>query len=122
VRDTALGVAPGADWIAAVAGLASDTTSIFDAYDWAANPDGNINTTDDIPDAISCSWHLLGFASICTTVLDQTVDAVEALGIVNVFIAHNKFQEEPPKNWILRPGNRADDGVTNFAVGALGPT
>ncbi|MEA3296913.1 MAG: S8 family serine peptidase, partial [candidate division Zixibacteria bacterium] len=43
------GVAPGAKWIsAAVIDIAG--TSIIDAFEWAVNPDGDLNTVDDVPD------------------------------------------------------------------------
>ena len=57
-----LGVAFGAKWIAACAidfdpyGTTTYTSYIFSAFEWALNPDGNLNSSDDVPDVINCSF------------------------------------------------------------------
>ena len=53
-----LGVAPGANWIAAkTLNTSPHTSNSIAAFQWAADPDGNPGTLDDVPDAISCSWY-----------------------------------------------------------------
>lgn len=98
-----IGVAPGADWIGAVGPV----------WEWAANPDRNPYTTDDVPDVINISF-ITG-----STCLDQywdMIDMVEALGTV-VIIAAGNAGSSPYS--VYGPGNRAVDSLTNFAVGSI---
>jgi len=107
------GVAPGADWIAAVA-IDVPGASIFRAFQWAADPDGDPNTDTDVPDVINHSWGIPAIG--CADLLWQVIDNTEALGIVNIFAAGNSG---PNPMTTLNPANRAEDSLTNFAVGAL---
>ncbi len=111
--DLVIGVAPGADWIAAVA-IDVPGASIFECYQWAADPDGDPNTITDVPDVINSSWGIPGIG--CSDILWQVIDNTEALGIVNIFAAGN---EGPGAMTLRNPADRADDSLTNFAVGAL---
>jgi hypothetical protein len=111
-----VGVAPGADWIAAVA-FDVPGASIFEAYQWAVDPDGNPNTISDIPDVINHSWGVVGIG--CSDLFWDLIDNSEALGIVNIFSAGN---EGPGEFTIRNPANRAADSITNFSVGALNAT
>lgn len=106
-----IGVAPGADWIAAVA-IDVPGVSIFEAFQWAADPDGDPNTVSDLPDVINHSWGIKGIG--CSDILWQAIDNTEALGIVNIFAAGNEGTTMSIRN----PANRAQDSITNFAVGA----
>jgi len=108
-----IGVAPGADWIAAVA-IDVPGTSIFEAFQWTADPDGDPNTVTDLPDVINHSWGVIGIG--CADIFWDVIDNVEALGIVNIFAAGN---EGPSSESIRNPANRAFDSLTNFGVGAL---
>jgi hypothetical protein len=112
------GVAPDAKWISAgVIDIAG--ASIIDAFEWAADPDGDPNTVNDMPDVINHSWgyehRLLG----CEDVVYSMVDATEALGIVNIFAAGNSG---PSDSSIYNPANRANDSLDCFAVGNLRST
>ncbi|MEE9443849.1 MAG: S8 family serine peptidase [candidate division Zixibacteria bacterium] len=109
-----IGVAPGADWIAALA-IDVPGASIFDAFQWAADPDGNPNTVTDIPDVINHSYGIkdIGCSELFWGVIDNLEDG---LGIVNVFSAGN---EGTTANAIRSPANRAEDSITNFAIGAV---
>ena len=99
-----VGVAPGAKWISAM-GI---------DFQWAADPDGNPNTTADIPDAINFS---MGFAfGRCWDIYWDEIDMVEALGAVVVFAAGNGGYGPYT---IISPADRADDSLTNFAVGSI---
>ncbi len=111
-----IGVAPGADWIAAVA-IDVPGTSIFEAFQWAADPDGDPNTATDIPDVINHSWGILGIG--CSDIFWDVIDNVEAMGIVNIFAAGNEGLSEYSTR---SPANRALDSLTNFAVGAVDTT
>lgn len=112
VTGDTIGVAPGADWIAAAA-IDVPGVSIFQAFQWAADPDGNPNTVSDLPDVINNSWGIQDIG--CSEVLWNVIDNVEALGVVVVFSAGNEGYAEMS---LRNPANRADDSLTNFAIGA----
>lgn len=101
-----VGVAPGARWIAAA-------SNYFGELEWAADPDGNPNTTSDVPDVINHSW---GWDCNCSHLCDRLIDITEALGIVNVFAAGNGGAEPMT---ILYPACRVKDSLTNFSVGSI---
>jgi len=105
------GVAPDARWIsAAVIDLAG--SSIIDAFEWAANPDGDLNTVDDVPDVINHSWGVIDIA--CENIFFNLIDYTEVLGIVNIFACGN---EGPGEQTIRNPANRALDSLDCFCVG-----
>jgi subtilisin family serine protease len=110
-----IGVAPDAKWIsAAVIDIAG--ASIIDAFEWAADPDGNPNTISDIPDVINHSWGVNNFNLGCDEYFWQMIDNTEALGIVNIFAAGNSG---PIGFSIVNPANRAKDSLDCFAVGNI---
>jgi hypothetical protein len=98
-----IGVAPGADWIG----------SEGPAWEWAANPDRDPYTTDDVPDVINISF-ITG--SDCPDQYWAMIDMTEALGIVNIIAAGNAGSR--PFS-VYGPGSRALDSLTNFAVGSI---
>jgi len=110
-----VGVAPGAKWIAAaVVDIAG--ASILDAFEWAADPDGNPNTVADVPDVISHSW---GFELMsCADVFYDAIDNTEALGIVNIMAVGNAMYQTGPTN----PADRALDSLDCFSVGNINHT
>ncbi|MDD4051870.1 MAG: S8 family serine peptidase [candidate division Zixibacteria bacterium] len=101
-----IGVAPGARWIATTGRLISQ-------FEWAVDPDGNPNTSSDVPDVINHSW---GMTCGCPGAYARLVDIAEALGIVNVFAAGN---DGPEPMTILYPACRVKDSLTNFSVGSI---
>ncbi|UCD17481.1 MAG: S8 family peptidase [Candidatus Zixiibacteriota bacterium] len=101
-----IGVAPDARWIF------SASWNLISAFQWAADPDGIPNTTDDVPDVISNSWGLIG---PCKDDYWEIIDIVEALGIVCVFSAGNEGGDTLT---IRSPADRARDSLDCFAVGA----
>nr|MBN2276202.1 S8 family peptidase [candidate division Zixibacteria bacterium] len=108
------GVAPGARWItAAVINIYG--ASIIDAFEWAADPDGDPNTINDIPDVINHSWGIEGIG--CNEYFWQMIDNTEALGIVNIFSAGNEGEDGPMS--LRNPADRAFDSLDCFAVGAI---
>ncbi|MBN1212050.1 MAG: S8 family peptidase [candidate division Zixibacteria bacterium] len=125
-RDPAInytvGVAPGAKWIsAAVIDIAA--TSILNAFEWAADPDGNPNTIDDVPDVINHSWGidkvtLPRYSIGCANVFYDAIDNIEMLGIVNIFACGNTGSDTS----IYNPANRANDSLDCFAVGNINAT
>ncbi|MEK7263414.1 MAG: S8 family serine peptidase [Bacteroidota bacterium] len=120
VHDT-LGVAPDAFWIASnsLIGGSPHTSRSIASFQWAANPDSNLNTMEDVPDAISNSWYDPNVQSTeCNGASGyyEVIDAIEALGTAVVFSAGNNG---PNPSTITPPKNRLTSAVNIFAVGAL---
>ncbi len=91
----------------------------IDVFEFALNPDGDTNTTDDIPDAINNSWGISGQSgdtSICSSYVTQMFDAIEAAGIANVFSAGNSG---PNDTTIGKPQYVSTGLVNTFTVGAV---
>jgi subtilisin family serine protease len=86
---TAIGVAPGATWIAAKifndAGGAT-TSGIHAAFQWILDPDGN-PATADAPDVVNNSWD----SSVpgCDYTFQPDLQAIRATGILPIFAAGN---------------------------------
>ncbi len=111
-----VGIALDAKWISAAV-IDIDGTSILDAFEWAANPDGDPNTIADIPDVINHSWGVPDIG--CTPIFWEMIDNTEALGIVNIFSAGN---DGPAVQSIRNPATRALDSLDCFAVGNINHT
>ncbi len=108
-----IGIAPDAHWIsAAVIDIVG--APILAAFEWAANPDGDLNTISDVPDVINHSWGVP--ETVCDNIFHDAIDNTEALGIVNIFAAGN---EGGVSNAIRDPATRALDSLDCFAVGNL---
>jgi len=119
------GVAPDAEWIGAAVidqGQTLDKTisDILEAFQWAADPDGDPETSHDVPDVILNSWGVpTSIMDPCDETFYQVIDNVEAAGIVTIFAAGN----EGPDPYTLRiPANRATSPLNSFAVGAIDGT
>ncbi len=115
-----IGVAIGAEWIAAKTICSSPHTSnSLNAFQWAMDPDGDPGTTDDMPAAISNSWwDPSSNADLCgdANVYYSTLNAVEAAGIAVVFSAGNSG---PGAQTITAPKNLNTDEVNIWATGAI---
>ncbi len=107
-----VGVAPAAKWIAARVQLTTPGVSITTAFQWCADPDGDPQTTDDVPDAVSNSW---GGSYGCSSYYWSAIDNMEAAGPVAAFSAGN---DGPWSETIGSPANRATTHVNCLAVGA----
>jgi len=107
-----VGVAIDAQWIAA---RAVDVTggNIAASFEWAADPDGDPNTVDDVPDAISNSWGSIGS---CPPTYYTLIDNCEAAGAAVVFAAGN---EGPGPQSLRIPANRITTPYNCFSVGAV---
>jgi len=103
IRGDTMGVAPGAKWI---------VSSLTD-FEWAADPDGDPATTADVPDVICFTS---GANAYCNRWWYDEVDMVEALGTVVIWAAGNNGSEMYS---VIAPANRAEDSLTNFAVGSV---
>ena len=122
--DDIIGMAYGAKWISAGVidrvSISQTLTDAIAAFEWAADPDGDPGTTDDVPDVISNSWGLSplyhGYPACSDAGLWGVIDNVEAAGAVVVFAAGN----EGSGSVTLRiPADRDTTPVNSFAVGAL---
>jgi bacillopeptidase F len=86
----AIGVAPGAKWIAARIFNNQGRTqesAIHRALQWAIDPDGN-PATDDAPDVVNNSWDIADEGA-CRSVFQTDIDALHAADIAVVFSAGN---------------------------------
>jgi subtilisin family serine protease len=108
------GVAPKAKWIATRGGTTAE------GFQWAANPDGDDETMDDVPDVICCSW-VAGAGPL----LLSAIENAEALGISVVFAAGNAGYDEntglPADTSISPPAKAVLDDYSVFAVGGVEP-
>jgi len=111
---SAIGVAPGAQWIAVKifndSGVAS-LSAIHQGFQWLLDPDGDLET-DDMPDVVNSSWGMRNNAGECITEFQDDVATLKAVGISVVFSAGN---EGPADSTSLSPANYAD----SFSVGAI---
>ena len=88
---TAIGVAPGAQWIAAKIFNDAGTTTystIHLAFQWLLDPDGN-PAVDDAPDVVNNSWGLVNAAGVCDLEFQADIDALRAAGIAVAVSAGN---------------------------------
>ncbi|WP_157671906.1 S8 family serine peptidase [Desulfuromonas soudanensis] len=85
-----IGVAPGAQWIAAKifpdAGEAP-YSAITEAFQWVLDPNGD-GATDDAPDIVNNSWGL-GGGTECLTEFRTEIQTLKTAGIAVVFAAGN---------------------------------
>ncbi len=115
-----VGVAPGAQWIAAASidrgkNHIHTIMDIIRALQWMADPDGNPDTDFDVPHTCNHSWGLTeghGFPE-CDDQLWIWIDASEAAGTSHVFAAGNEGG-----NGLRRPADRATTDYDSLAVGA----
>ncbi|MGY6562432.1 MAG: S8 family serine peptidase [Luteibaculaceae bacterium] len=124
-----IGVAPEAKFIASdpvVSNIANikNLSEFMPAFEFALNPDGDDETTHDIPDVINNSW---GFSlslhanaidvDPCTSpIIGNALDAVFVAGIGNVFSAGNSG---PNASTIGQPQNYSPHPLNTFTVGAV---
>ncbi|MFC1476042.1 S8 family serine peptidase, partial [Candidatus Zixiibacteriota bacterium] len=117
-----IGLAPDAQWICAAVidrgnSLPQTMNDILNAFQWAANPDGDPETFDDVPDVVCNSWGIpSGFMPSCDEKFWEAIDNLESLGIVCIFAAGN---EGPNSETMRNPATRASSPTNTFAVGAV---
>jgi hypothetical protein len=117
-----VGVAPGAEWIAAAVvdrggGIQRSIIDILAAFEWAADPDEDPSTTDDVPDVVNNSWGIpLGYYPSCNETFWEAIDNLEAAGVVCLFAAGN---EGPFSGSIRTPADRITTDFNCFSVGAV---
>lgn len=111
---TAIGVAPGAQWIAVKifndSGMAS-LSGIHEGFQWLLDPDGN-PATDDAPHVVNNSWGFPQLLDQCYLEFETDIQVLKAAGIAVAFSAGNKG---PAGSTSESPANNPD----GFAVGAV---
>ncbi len=111
---TAIGVAPGAQWIAARVfddqGDAT-TSTLHQGFQWVLDPDGD-PATDDAPDVVNNSWGFRGLVDRCYLEFQTDIRTLQAAGIAVIFSAGN---EGPNPSTSISPANNPE----SFAVGAV---
>lgn len=113
---TPIGVAYEAKWIAARTCCPPfNVQKVIENYQWAADPDSNLTTIDDVPDVINNSW---GTVQDCDQSFWNAIDVVEAAGIVNVISVDNSGPNPASVN---SPESRSTDVYRNFSVGNVDP-
>ena len=117
-----IGLAMNSFWIASdpvVTSMANirPMSEYFRAFEWALNPDGNIETSDDIPDVINNSWGV-DYATWpdCDPIEYDFIEALEAADCSIIFSAGN---EGPDDETTGMPASIAKDTLNIFSVGAL---
>ena len=121
-EDDTIGVAFGADWIAAAvidrgASISQTISDILFAFQWAVDPDGNPETLDDVPDVINNSWGIPpGYKPACDETFWNAIDNVENAGVVVIFAAGN---EGPDPASLRTPADRISSPTNSFSVGAI---
>lgn len=119
VTGDTVGVAPGAQWIAAQVtdcpGASYPTHNVA-SFQWAMNPDSNASTITDMPDLITCSWTDPGAGDQCNGLYKQLMLTVEASGIGVVFSAGNSGSSA---STITTPKNNNANEVSIFCVGNI---
>ena len=121
-----IGVAPRATWIASDAIRATSIAAVkrfgVAAFQWCADPDGDIRTIKDVPDAVGNSWGLSPLFSghqvqKCDATYHQAIDICDAAGCAVVFAAGNEGRRGTAS--LRTPSDRSTSDFNVFAVGAL---
>jgi serine protease AprX len=111
---TAIGVAPGAQWIAVKifndAGMAS-LSGIHQGFQWLLDPDGN-PSSDDAADVVNNSWSLANVDG-CDTEFDVDIQVLKAARIAVVFSGGNYGSSGSSSS--VSPANNPG----GFAVGSV---
>ncbi len=118
-----VGVAPGAEWIAmnAIGGFGGDFGSdVLQGYEWFADPDGDPNSVEDVPDVIQNSWGINGgFGAPWTDCYEEWNEAIIACETAGTVVTFSAGNEGPTQASHRSPANIAIDSVTFFSVGAV---
>lgn len=118
-----IGVAFGSYWIAndyvtSTVGALPPITEMIKAFEWALNPDGDTMTSFDIPDVINNSWRWYDDPDTlyCGGLVVNLMNAIEAVGIANVFSGGNFG---PSNTTISSPQRINTSDVNTFSVGSV---
>ena len=113
---TAIGVAPGAQWIAVKIfkdNGRSQLSKIHEGFQWLLDPDGN-PSVDDAPDIVNNSWYLQNTLDQCDWEFADDIAVLKVAEIAVVFAAGNTG---PGDYTSVSPSNDPQ----SVAVGAVDP-
>ncbi len=110
-----LGVCFDAQWISSAA-IDVAGGNIIEAMQWIADPDGDPNTEEDVPDAVANPWGSIDTAGACPDIFWNAIDNIEAAGAAMLFAAGN---EGPAPSSLRSPADRASSETNAFAVGMV---
>ncbi len=111
---TAIGVAPGAQWIAAKIFNNADTawlSAIHLSFQWVLDPDGD-PAVDDAPDVVVGAWGLLDAIGGCDPEFETDIQILKA---ANVAVAFSAGNSGPGYDSSVSPANYSD----SYAIGAV---
>lgn len=120
-----IGIAFNAKWIACdpVASTESELLTVsqfFSVYEWVLNPDGDENTTNDVPRVINNSWgysyDLAEEFGACSLPENSIVETLETAGICSPFSAGNEGPNESTTGY---PAMLAYNVVNPMSVAAV---
>jgi subtilisin family serine protease len=119
-RGDTVGVAIEAEWIAAygIGSASLNTLDLITCLEWCADPDGNPNTTSDVPDVLNNSWRFAinNIMFPCNDIMDGAISNLEGVGVIAIWAAGN---EGPTVGSIGYPANALNALGNNFAVGNI---
>lgn len=118
-----IGIAMNSYWIAndhvgPTISVMPDLPYLMAAYQWALNPDGDLNTTDDIPDVFNNSfrWYDGADQEQCEGIVVDLMIAIEAAGVANIYSGGN---QGPNNSTISAPQRINVSEVNTFSVGSV---
>jgi len=104
---------PNTNEICPLEGISTSTLAVMQ---WALNPDGNANTSSDMPDVVNNSWGNSNDADECFSGFRSVIQALDAAGIAVVFAAGNKG---PGASTVNLPGGLNLDLVVPMSIGSI---
>jgi subtilisin family serine protease len=124
---TAIGVAPGAQWIAVKIfddRGRSRATAIHSGFQWLMDPDGS-PATADAPDVVNNSWTFSGPG--CNLEFELDMEALRAIGVLPVFAAGNfgpyaATSASPANNPAAFAVGATDNADQIYAYSSRGPS
>lgn len=120
LENDTIGVAFNSQWIGAAILNGIGTADNVASFEWAMNPDGDVETFEDVPDVINNSWYDPSLDELdCTSIYVPILEAMEAAGIAVVFSAGNDGDVGNGVMTITQPKNININLVNTFTVGAL---
>lgn len=116
-KDT-IGVAFNARWMASDAICDGLTGNNITSLELALNPDGDLNTIDDVPTVINNSWRDPNVSSSeCSSMYVDLFEVLEAAGIAVIFACGNNGSAGASS--ITAPSNINSSLVNSFVVGNI---
>jgi subtilisin family serine protease len=94
-------------------------SEILTAFEWALNPDGDLNNTDDIPHVINNSWGISSSFDPDLCSQNYVQDIFSACSAANIAVVFSAGNNGPGSETLSRPQYVVVNDVVPFTVGAL---